>query len=82
MHRRVARGFEKITKLIDELVATLKKEQEEDDAEKEWCEADLDKTEDTKKALESKAVLKQACNVAKDLHVDFLERALKGGKGC
>merc|ERR1719238_612980 len=47
-------GFEKIIKLIDELVATLKKEQKEDDAKKEWCEAELDKTEDTKKELENK----------------------------
>jgi len=47
-------GFEKIIKLIDELVATLKKEQEEDDTKKEWCEAELDKTEDTKKVLQNK----------------------------
>jgi len=47
-------GFEKIIKLIDELVATLKKEQKEDDAKKEWCEAELDKTEDTKKVLQNK----------------------------
>merc|ERR1719399_941640 len=47
-------GFEKIIKLIDELVATLKKEQEEDDAKKEWCEEELDKTEDTKKELQNK----------------------------
>jgi len=47
-------GFEKIIKLIDELVATLKKEQKEDDAKKEWCEAELDKTEDTKKELQNK----------------------------
>merc|ERR550514_1754959 len=47
-------GFEKIIKLIDELVATLKKEQKEDDAKKEWCEEELDKTEDTKKVLQNK----------------------------
>jgi len=47
-------GFEKIIKLIDELVATLKKEQEEDDSKKEWCEQELDKTEDTKKVLQNK----------------------------
>jgi len=47
-------GFEKIIKLIDELVATLKKEQKEDDAKKEWCEEELDKTEDTKKMLQNK----------------------------
>merc|ERR1719240_2241824 len=47
-------GFEKIIKLIDELVATLKQEQKEDDAKKEGCEAELDKTEDTKRELENK----------------------------
>merc|ERR1740138_943559 len=47
-------GFEKIIKLIDELVATLKEEQKEDDAKKEYCEAELDKTEDTKKVLQNK----------------------------
>ena len=47
-------GFEKIIKLIDELVATLKKEQEEDAAKKEYCEAEIDKTEDTAKVLANK----------------------------
>jgi len=45
-------GFEKIIKLIDELSAKLKEEQAEDDEKKEWCEAEFDKTEDTKKVLE------------------------------
>jgi len=44
-------GFEKIIKLIDELTAKLKDEQAEDDEKKEWCEAEIDKTEDTKKVL-------------------------------
>ena len=35
------------------IVATLKKEQKEDDAKKEWCEAELDKAEDTKKVLQN-----------------------------
>ena len=46
----MAGGFKNITKLIDELVATLRKEQVYNDAEKEWCEAELDKTEDTKRS--------------------------------
>jgi len=45
-------GFEKIIKLIDELSAKLKEEQAEDDKKKEWCEAEFDKTEDTKKVLQ------------------------------
>jgi len=44
-------GFEKIIKLIDELTAKLKEEQAEDDEKKEWCENEIDKTEDTKKVL-------------------------------
>jgi len=46
-------GFGKIIKLIDELTATLKKEQGDDDAKKEYCEAEIDKTEDNKKGLEN-----------------------------
>jgi len=45
-------GFEKIIKLIDELTAKLKEEQAEDDEKKEWCLAEFDKTEDTKKVLQ------------------------------
>merc|ERR1719475_36335 len=46
-------GFEKIIKLIDDLTAKLKEEQAEDDKKKEWCEAEIDKTEDTKKVLQN-----------------------------
>merc|ERR1719181_1561933 len=46
-------GFEKIIKLIDDLTAKLKDEQKEDDEKKEWCEAEIDKTEDTKKVLQN-----------------------------
>merc|ERR1740117_614716 len=45
-------GFEKIIKLIDDLTAKLKEEQAEDDKKKDWCEAEFDKTEDTKKVLQ------------------------------
>merc|ERR1719156_519514 len=44
-------GFGQIIKLIDELTAKLKDEQAEDDKKKEWCEAELDKTEDTVKTI-------------------------------
>jgi len=46
-------GFGKIIKLIDELVATLKKEGEADTEKKEWCESEIDKTEDNKKVLQN-----------------------------
>jgi len=45
-------GFEKVIKLIDEMMANLKKEQAGDDEKKDYCEAQLDKSEDEKKELE------------------------------
>jgi len=45
-------GFEKIITLIDELVATLKKEQTDDDHKKEYCAAQFDASEDKQKSLE------------------------------
>merc|ERR1719498_1568217 len=60
-------GFGKIIKLIDELTATLKKEQQEDDDKKEWCEAELDKAEDNKKVLENEiSDLETAIDSAKE----------------
>jgi len=46
-------GFGKIIKLIDELVATLKQEGEADTEKKEWCEGEIDKTEDDVKVLKN-----------------------------
>merc|ERR1719245_1389422 len=45
-------GFEKVIKLIDEMVVNLKNEQDDDDKKKEYCDTELDKSEDTKKELE------------------------------
>merc|ERR1719506_1547212 len=45
-------GFEKIIKMIDGLVATLKTKQVDDDEKKAYCLAEFDKTEDTKKELQ------------------------------
>jgi len=47
-------GFEKIIKLIDDLVVTLKKEQDDDDAQKEWCEKEFDVSDDKQKELKNK----------------------------
>jgi chromosome segregation ATPase len=44
-------GFEKVIKMIDELVALLKKEQVDDDNKKEYCGMQLDLTDDKKKTL-------------------------------
>jgi len=45
-------GFEKVIAMIDEMVATLKTEQEEDDNKREYCAAELDVSDDKKKGLE------------------------------
>jgi len=44
-------GFDKVIAMIDEMVATLKSEQADDDSKKEYCESELDKAEDKKKGL-------------------------------
>jgi predicted nucleic acid-binding Zn-ribbon protein len=47
-------GFEGVIKMIDEMVATLKAEQVDDDSKKEYCAVQFDQSEDKKKALERK----------------------------
>merc|ERR1719281_579023 len=42
-------GFEKVLKMIDEMVATLKVEQTDDEAQLKWCNAEFDKNEDETK---------------------------------
>merc|ERR1719223_2379957 len=45
-------SFEKIIKMIDDMVVLLGKEQKTDDDKKAYCEAELDKAEDEAKELE------------------------------
>jgi len=45
--------FGKVIALVDDLVVNLKKEQVEDDSKKEYCEAEIDKTEDKVKQLQN-----------------------------
>merc|ERR1719223_1796634 len=59
--------FDKVIGMIDEMVGILGEEQKADDDKKAYCEAELDKTEDEKKALERK--------------VDDLGSALEDTKG-
>jgi len=47
-------GFGKVIKLVDNLVATLTSEQGDDDNKKEYCNAQVDKTEDTITGLKNK----------------------------
>jgi len=46
-------NFDKVIKMIDEMVELLGKEQTDDDDKKSYCEAELDKTEDDLKVLEN-----------------------------
>merc|ERR1719375_470788 len=45
-------GFEKVIGMIDEMVATLKTEQADDDNKKEYCAKEIDLADDKKKSLE------------------------------
>merc|ERR1719321_1409352 len=49
--RGKAKGFEKIMKMIDDLVVELGKEQQADSDKKEYCLSELDKAEDKEKEL-------------------------------
>merc|ERR1719188_578964 len=53
--RGQAKGFEKVVKMIDDMVVLLGKEQVADDEKKAFCEAELDKAEDKLKGLNIKA---------------------------
>merc|ERR1719354_822342 len=45
-------GFEKVLKMIDDMVDLLKTEQQDDNDKKEYCEMQLDTADDKKKGLE------------------------------
>jgi septal ring factor EnvC (AmiA/AmiB activator) len=45
-------GFEKVIKMIDEMISNLKAEQQDDDDKQEYCAKQLDFAEDKKKGLE------------------------------
>jgi len=47
-------GLEKVAAMIDKMMATLAGEQKEDDDKKDYCNAELDKADDEKKALTRK----------------------------
>merc|ERR1719172_450077 len=60
-------GFEKVIGMIDEMVATLKTEQADDDNKKEYCAKEFDLADDKKKSLErSVADLETAIEDAKE----------------
>lgn len=45
-------GFEKVVKMVEEMVDTLKREQTDDDQKKEYCAAQFDFSDDKRKAQE------------------------------
>merc|ERR1719478_1499567 len=60
-------SFDKVITMIDDMVALLKKEQVDDDNKKEYCEAQIDQTEDKVKELElSVSDLAKAISDAKE----------------
>merc|ERR1719263_2767280 len=60
-------GFEKVIKMINDMVATLKKEQLDDDHKKEYCAKQFDLADDKKKGLERKVSdLEAAIDEAKE----------------
>jgi len=60
-------GFDKVLGMIDDLVAELKTEQQDDENKKEYCDAEFDSADDKKKALEKQvADLETAIAEAKE----------------
>merc|ERR1719464_2138614 len=47
-------GFDKVIKMVDDMVGLLKKEQDDDDHKKEYCAMQFDVADDKRKALERK----------------------------
>jgi len=77
-------GFEKVIAMIDEMAATLKTEQADDDAKKEYCAAEFDQADDKKKGLERSITdLKTAIADAEDgiasiqAEIDALGKSIK-----
>merc|ERR1711957_530635 len=52
--KMAAGGFEKVIKMIDDMVELLKEEQVADDDKKQYCATQFDNTDDKKKGLERK----------------------------
>jgi chromosome segregation ATPase len=60
-------GFDKVIKMIDDMISTLKTEQDDDDHKKEYCAKQFDLSDDKKKGLErSVADLETAIDEAKE----------------
>jgi chromosome segregation ATPase len=75
-------GFEKVIKMIDEMVALLKTEQQDDNDKKEYCEMQFDHADDKKKALErSEGKLTAAIEDAKETIATLKDEIKSLGEG-
>jgi chromosome segregation ATPase len=75
-------GFDKVLKMIDNMVELLKSEQQDDNDKKEYCEMQLDTADDKKKALErSEGKLVAAIAESKDTIATLTEEIAALQKG-
>jgi chromosome segregation ATPase len=75
-------GFEKVLKMIDDMVALMKEEQLDDDAKKEYCEKQFDHADDKKKGLErTEGKLETALADAKETVTSLKEEIAALGEG-
>jgi len=75
-------GFDKVLKMIDDMVDLLKTEQQDDNDKKEYCEMQLDTADDKKKALErTEGKLEQAIASSKDTIATLTEEIAALNKG-
>jgi len=75
-------GFDKVIKLIDDMVALLKTEQQDDEDKKEYCEMQFDQADDKKKALErTEGKLTAAIADAKETIATLAEEIKALGEG-
>jgi septal ring factor EnvC (AmiA/AmiB activator) len=75
-------GFDKVLKMIDDMVALMKEEQLDDEAKKEYCEKQFDHADDKKKGLErTEGKLETAIANAKETVTTLKEEIAALGEG-
>jgi len=75
-------GFEKILKMVDDMVVLLKEEQVDDESKKEYCEKQFDHADDKKKGLErTEGKLETAIAEAKESISTLTEEIKALGEG-
>jgi chromosome segregation ATPase len=75
-------GFDKVVKMIDDMVALMKEEASNDEAKKEYCEKEFDQTDDQQKALErTEGKLEKAVADTKESVASLKEEIAALGEG-